>query len=59
MNNRTQIPTGGAGLLLVALAVAPIVIKKCKPAIRTIGESISKAGDAVQRFAAPSTSEAK
>lgn len=58
MNNRTQIPTGGAGLLLVAIAVAPIVIKKCKPAIRVFGESLSKAGTACQKLAGQPT-EAK
>jgi len=51
MNNRAPIPTGGAGLLLIAIAVAPLVIKKCKPAVKAVGEALVKAGNAVQKAA--------
>jgi hypothetical protein len=50
MNNR-NIPSGGAGLLLLALAFAPVVIKKCKPAVKAVGEALVKAGTAVQKVA--------
>ncbi len=51
MYNRMNSPTGGAGLLLVAIAFAPVVIKKCKPAVKAVGEALVKAGTAVQKVA--------
>jgi hypothetical protein len=51
MYNRTNIPSGGAGLLLLAIAVAPVIIKKCKPAVKAVGEALVKAGAAVQKAA--------
>ena len=55
MNARTNIPSGSAGFLIFALAFAPVVIKKCKPAVKTFGEALSKAGEKVQKFAEPSS----
>ena len=51
MYNRSNIPSGGAGLLLIAIALAPAVIKKCKPAVKAVGEALVKAGTAVQKSA--------
>jgi len=51
MNSRSNIPSPGAGLILLALALAPVVIKKCKPAIKKLGEALSKAGTVVQKAA--------
>ena len=52
MNNRiNSIPSGGAGLLLLAVAAAPILIKKCKPVVKAAGEALIKAGNAVQKAA--------
>ncbi len=50
MNNRTNIPTGAAGLILVAVALAPAVLKKCKPAAKVVGASLIKAGQAFEKL---------
>ena len=49
MNNRINYPTGGAGLLLLAIAVTPTLIKKCKPGIKRMGIALAKAADAMQK----------
>ena len=51
VNNRIVFTSGSASLLLVAVAVAPIIIKKCKPAVKAVGASLVKAGNAVQKLA--------
>ncbi len=51
MNGRTSFPSGPAGLLLIAVAFAPLAIKKCKPAIKFVGETLERAGKTVQRIA--------
>jgi hypothetical protein len=52
MNNRMNIPSGGAGLVLLAVALTPVVLKKCKPAIKVVGESLERFGQTVQKAAA-------
>jgi hypothetical protein len=54
MNNRIHIPSGNAGLFLLAIALAPLVLKKCKPVAKALGENLVKAGEAVQKMAAQS-----
>jgi len=51
MNKGTNVPSGPAGLLLLAIAFAPVVIKKCKPAVKAAGIALAKAGAAVQKVA--------
>ncbi len=52
MNKGVNIPPGPLGLVLIAIAFAPVVIKKCKPAVKAVGEALIKAGTAVQKSAA-------
>jgi len=58
MNGRVNIPSGNAGLFLIAIAFAPLILKKCKPAAKAVGEALIKAGNAVQKMAEPKTPDA-
>jgi hypothetical protein len=51
MNNRYQAPSGVPGVLMIAVALAPFVIKKCKPAVVAVGKALVKAGTAIQKTA--------
>jgi len=51
MYNRMNFPSGAPAILLVAVAVAPVVIKKCKPAVVALGNALVKAGNAVNKVA--------
>lgn len=51
MSNRPNIPFGSPGVVLIALAFAPVVIKKCSPAVKAVGKAIEKAGIGVQKIA--------
>jgi hypothetical protein len=51
MSNRPNIPFGSPGVVIIALAFAPAIIKRCRPAVKVIGKAIEKAGIGVQRIA--------
>ena len=51
MSKGMPIPPGPAGLFVIALACAPLVIKKFKPAIKLAGETLVKVGHAIQKTA--------
>ena len=51
MSNRPNIPFGSPSLIIIAVAFAPLIIKKCKPAVKLVGETLVKAGNTVQKMA--------
>ncbi len=51
MSNRPNIPFGSPGVVIIALAFAPVIIKHCRPAVKVIGKAIEKVGVSVQRIA--------
>ena len=48
---RVVIPPGRAGLIVLAVAAVPIVIKKFKPVVRWTGRKLSEAGARVTKMA--------
>lgn len=51
MNGSRGIPPGRGGLIILAAACVPIVIKKFKPIVRFVGKKLTEVGDKVQRIA--------
>jgi|SRR5947209_15714739 len=48
---RVVIPPGRAGLIVLAVAAVPIVVKKFKPVVRWTGKKLSEAGARVTKMA--------
>lgn len=45
------IPPGRAGVIMLAVAFAPLVLRKLKPVTRAVGEGLVKAGETLRRIA--------
>jgi hypothetical protein len=45
------VPPGKAGILIIAATVAPIFIRKLRPAVKLAGQGLVKAGEFVQKMA--------
>lgn len=45
------VPPGKAGLLMLAFALVPIVLKEAKPLVRAAGRGLRRLGEAVERVA--------
>ncbi len=45
------VPPGKAGLLMLAAALVPIVLKEAKPLVRAAGRGLRHLGDAIMRIA--------
>lgn len=50
MRRPTSIPPGKAGLIVLAIAFAPLALATAKPAMRAIGRGIKKFGEATERM---------
>lgn len=50
MRRPTSIPPGKAGLIVLAVAFAPLVLGAAKPAMRAVGRGIRKFGEATERL---------
>lgn len=48
---------GRTGILILAIAAIPLVYKACKPALKRIGEELSKIGEKLQKEGAEVASE--
>lgn len=44
------IPPGKAGLIMIAVALAPIAWKACKPLVRAVGRGLKEAGKVAERI---------
>jgi hypothetical protein len=51
MSNRPNIPFSSPGVVIITLAFAPAIIKRCRPAVKIIGQAIEKVGVGVQKIA--------
>jgi hypothetical protein len=56
---RGIVPPGKIGLVMIAAAVAPVVLRKAKPLAKAVGKGIAKLGEAVERIADNSTIDAQ
>jgi hypothetical protein len=50
------LPPGRAGLIILAAAVTPIVLKKCKRLTQSLGKGVARFGEKLQEYAAEGTS---
>lgn len=57
--NRGVIPPGKFGLIVLAAAVAPIVLKKCKPAGRAVAKGLGKFADKLRELSEEDPVEAR
>lgn len=53
------VPPGKAGLLMLAAALVPIVVKEAKPLVRAAGRGLRHLGDAIMRIADSSQIDAE
>lgn len=51
MSGRPIIPPGKAGLVVLAAALAPVVLRKFKPFAAAVGKGLSKMGDQMVKMA--------
>ncbi len=51
MSGRSSIPPGKAGLVVLAVATLPILLKKCKPLVKVVGSGLTKFGEAMTKAA--------
>jgi hypothetical protein len=57
MRRPTSIPPGRAGLIVLAIAFAPLVLSASKPLVRAAGRGLRKLGEAVENLAGNGSSE--
>ena len=51
MSGRSSIPPGKAGLIVLAVATLPILLRKCKPLVKVVGSGLTKFGEAMTKAA--------
>ncbi|MEQ1823366.1 MAG: hypothetical protein ABL949_12730 [Fimbriimonadaceae bacterium] len=57
MRRPTSIPPGRAGLVVLAIAFAPLVLGAAKPLVRAAGRGLRKLGESVENMAGMSKSQ--
>lgn len=57
--SRSVIPPGKAGLIVLAAAVVPIVLKKMKPVTRAVGKGLANMGEMLVKSAEEPQDEVK
>lgn len=48
---RSVIPPGKAGVVILAAALVPVVLRKLKPVAKAVGQGISKVGETMVKLA--------